>query len=806
MAAGGSAQREADESRRHAAVLAQAAAEQSRRSESFSRGGHAEEQTAQRLTALSPYDFFALHDRRWPGTTAANIDHVVVGPSGVFVIDTKDWSGDLRLESGRLFRGQEPCDDHLHKVTAQAEAVREALADIGLPAMMVRPAIALHARTFDLAVISGVWVLDSERLPRAILRHSKALTQAQVEQVLGALVVALPPAGSPPAPSPPNVAPASEPRVEAETAADIGALFTEEDLEDDALAAAMQRPFADWMVFLHPAQARFVQRDFAGPARITGGAGTGKTVVALHRLAYLSQARARRLLYVTFVKTVPLVLAQAFARLSPDTASRVEFTSLHSWAARFLHQRRIPCSVDSRGCDRAYADAWESLPERDLLLRSAPYSYWKEEVDTVIRGRDLRQLDDYLVLERVGRGSRLGHQQRRAVWKLADSYAANLRRTGLRDWNDLLRLARDEARRLPPEPTYDAIVLDEAQDMPLLAGQLLVALGGDRPNGLLFVGDDQQRVFPGGFRLAECGVDVSGRSVRLTNNYRNTREVYQAASALLSGEISAVLDDPGALEATSATRSGGQPLVVSAGSVWEHDLALVASLTDWLATRRATQTVAVLVERRNQVRHLVTHLTGQGIAAVSLDQWDGVEPDAVIVGTVKRAKGLEFTRVHVAYAEPQVLAPEPHDLNDSSVEQWQQRRREMYVAMTRARDELWVGVLDPFAPSAQPVQAEPGQAVPVASVDTVYGLMSAVLGVEPAGGPARFSQHGWTYEGVLVTLTCETCESALHACRKPYESAGRTYRYWALTCPQCLTSMAPDQLSDDRAKLLRRLT
>lgn len=803
MAAGGSAAREADESRRHAVVLARAASEQARRAARFGRGGRAEAQTAQRLAALSPYDFYFLHDRRWPGTTSCNIDHVVAGPSGVFVVDTKDWSGDLHVEVGRVFRGDSPCDDEVDKIRAQADAVREVLADVGLPAIQVRPVIALHGRAFELQSVDGTWVVDSTQLPSRILRHSKALTQAQVEQVVSALVVALPAAGSPAAP--PTPAPDLEPAPEPTALEPPEGLFRVEELEQDALAAAMQRPFADWMTFLHPTQARFVRREFAGPARITGGTGTGKTVVALHRLAYLSQGRARRLLYVTFVKTVPRVLAHAFARLAPDTADRVEFASLHAWAVRFLSERRIPCSVDNDAFDRVYAQAWAHLEQRALLERSAPYSYWREEVHTVIRGRDLRNLDEYLVLDRVGRGSRLGHVQRRAVWQLATSYVDRLRRQGLRDWNDVLRLARDEARRLPPQPAYDALVLDEAQDMPLLAGQLLVALAGDRPNGLLFVGDDAQRVFPGGFRLSECGVDVSGRSVRFTDNYRNTTEIYSAAAALLTGGGSAVLDDPGVTTTTSAIRAGSPPRVVRAGSAWEHDVALVASLNEWQATRRPSHTVAVLVERIARVRHLVRHLRDHGIPAVELETWDGASPDAVIVGTAKRAKGLEFTRAYVGYIEPQVLAAAPRDATDASLEQWQLRRRETYVAMTRARDELWVGVVDPSVSSAQPVRAEGADEVAAPPVTSVHAVMAAVLGSTPTGGPARFHEPGWTYEGVLAPLTCETCGSAMHVCRKPYESAGRAYRYWAVTCAQCLTSRAPDQLGEDLGALLRRV-
>jgi hypothetical protein len=110
---------------------------------------------------------------------------------------------------------------------------------------------------------------------------------------------------------------------------------------------------------------------------------------------------------------------------------------------------------------------------------------------------------------------------------------------------------------------------------------------------------------------------------------------------------------------------------------------------------------------------------------------------------------------------------------------------QLYVAMTRARDVLWVGVLDPRCP--------------------VHELMRAVLGAEPAGGPDRFRHHGWTYEGIHFGLNCATCASTLHVCRKPYESAGRTYRFWALTCPTCLTSVAPDDLPPNTRKLLRTL-
>jgi hypothetical protein len=485
----------AENDKRHAAALAEAAAAVARRARKFELGAIAEERTAWLLDELATYGFRCLHDRVWPGTRSANIDHVVVGPSGVFVVDTKNWSGDVRIDGGRLYRGDELCDDDLEKVHAQAVALRLALASTGLSPIHIHAVCALHNRDLPKTIVDNVWVVGAELLPRALLRHNRALTEGQIDEVLEGLRVAAPAATGPssaPAPIPTQ----ASPEMPANDEITQPTLFTTDDLEEDALEAALKKPFEAWMTFLHPSQARFVVRETTGAGRITGGAGTGKTVVALHRLAHLSRGRADRLLYVTFVRTVPRVLKHSFARLTPETADRVEFSSLHAWAVRFLRDRRLPHKVDQRACDNAFARAWSRLPERRTLERSAPYSYWREEVDTVLRGRDVRSLDDYLVLERVGRGSRLGYVQRGIVWELAQSYAANLASSRLLDWNDVLRLARDEARRLPPEPTYDAVVLDEAQDMPLLAGQLLVAIAPE--GGLLFVGDDGQRVFPGG--------------------------------------------------------------------------------------------------------------------------------------------------------------------------------------------------------------------------------------------------------------------------------------------------------------------
>ena len=688
MSAGESARVEAESSARRAQELRLAAEAEDRRARHFERGGAAEERVARLLGQLTAHDVHPLHDRRWPGTRSANIDHLVVGTSGVFVIDTKDWSGGVRVAADGLFRDQASCEEELQKVLRMADAVCQELVEEGLPPVHVVPVMAFASQCIAPMNVNGVWVMGADELPRFILLRGKLFTQLQVEQLLGRIMSTCLPAASAAIPVQPTV---REVSTSAGEMAD--ALIERSDLEAAALEAALRLPLADWMAYLHPAQAKLARRELNGPSRISGPAGTGKSVVALHRLAYLADRRRNKLLYVTFVKSVPRVLSHAYARLSPHTADRVEFASLHSWAFRFVRERGLLRRVDPKAIDAAFEDAWKAFGAGSLLERSADERYWREEVDRVIRGRCLHRLDDYLDLDRIGRGSRLGAQQRRAVWALNEAYETELRRRRLSDWTDVLRLARDEVRRRPPDPPYDVVILDEAQDMPLVAAELLNALAGDKPDGLMLVGDDQQRVFAGGFRLSEAGIDVSGRSTRLTKNYRNTREILQAARALVVDDDADLLEGGRNGTEPEVVRSGLAPIFVRALDRESHDAALIGQLNRLLEEPTSTPCeVAILVSARQQVYVYAQLLHRHGIASVALYDWDGVATNAVVVGTNKSAKGLEFKHVVVPGVDPLLMqATEPDD--EYLAEIWHQRRRELYVAMTRARDSLWVATM-----------------------------------------------------------------------------------------------------------------
>jgi superfamily I DNA/RNA helicase len=372
---------------------------------------------------------------------------------------------------------------------------------------------------------------------------------------------------------------------------------------------------------------------------------------------------------------------------------------VHAWAMALLRERGVRHRVDVNRVGAAFGEAWSRVGKRSALatLPLIP-PYWQEEIDHVIKGRGIDTFEDYAALDRIGRRTPLQREHRAAVWDLYCAYQDVLQRHERFDFADVLRLARDELRSTPLKEPFTAVVVDEVQDLTMVGVQLLHELVGDRTDGLLLVGDSTQAIYPGGFRLAEAGIAVVGRSVRLGTNYRNgaailahARTVAATPSDLDDSASDSGPDEPDSgPEAASPARTGGTVVVVEEETSSALEKALLEALLTAVADGVPPGDCGVLVPSNSDATRWVQLLDGAGLPSLRLTRYRGEHVDAVKVGTVHRAKGLEFGHVVVVDADP--LPPRRSgEADDAYAERAETWKRQVHVAMTRARDTLWCG-------------------------------------------------------------------------------------------------------------------
>lgn len=481
-------------------------------------------------------------------------------------------------------------------------------------------------------------------------------------------------------------------------------------VEPAFLAEILRTPIEDWMVYLRPDQQAIVERDHDGPSRVLGPAGTGKTVVGLHRARELARrsrgaaAEGRRkapLLFTTFVDSLPPVLEGLYRRMPGTCPGDVEFISVGQLAKRLCEEAGHTVRVPEAETWRLLSSIYERqvLPDTPLGDISLSEGYLRGEITKVIKGRGLVTVDEYLELDRTGRLVVMDEYHRTQVWEIMQAWDAAKHERGWMHHSDVVPLALGRALQLKA-PRYTAAIVDEAQDLTLVGLKLLRALVNapdhdiDRPNGLLILGDSGQRIYDGAYTLSEVGMDTGGRTTELLENYRNTKEIIEAANAVAQDVPVDDLDE-GNIRATESAvlRSGRRPLMVRATGL-DAQIEYILSRIDEITTESegyGLGDIGILVQRKRDATAVLKRLHKRGCRAENLEQYRGRTTDAIKVGTYFRAKGLEFKAVFM----PQVtrgVVPRmtPGAKGNEAQEAIQLGIRRLFVAMTRARDLLFV--------------------------------------------------------------------------------------------------------------------
>lgn len=464
--------------------------------------------------------------------------------------------------------------------------------------------------------------------------------------------------------------------------------------EPEYMRSVLDRPIEDWMVFLHPDQRRVAEAAYSGPARVRGAAGTGKTVVALHRASALARRFGpdERILFVTFADHLVPVLGELFSRLPDAPTASVDFMSVGGLAREYCapHGIIVPSDEDvAHVFDRSLTE--QNLPGSPIHGLSA--SYVRSEIEAVIRGRALGSVEEYVEASRRGRKVGLTEAMRRSIWAVHESWREQL--APKLEASDLVIRALEIAR--DSEPRWRSAIVDEAQDL-TMAGLGLVRAAvsegnRDRPDGLFLCGDGAQKVLPGGYTLRQAGVEVRGRRTTvLRHNYRTTGEIMAAALAIAGAAEIVDLDEEfrrGEARPESS-RSGPPPELVTAADSEGEVVAVVEAVQRLVAEDAApVGDIAVLVPPL-MLDDVLAAMTAAEIAVQPIEQYDGRTNALVKVGTWSGSKGLEFKAVVVGGCGRSTF-PSPVDGSEWNEEQVERRLLELsqlFVSMTRARDIL----------------------------------------------------------------------------------------------------------------------
>jgi hypothetical protein len=674
----------ADEYARRAGIARQMA-------RSFGETTPREQRLARTLIELEPLGYTLLADRRRPGSGRGGVDLVLVGPGGVVLVDTRPWN-DVVVADGRVRRGTEDATADVERLADLLHATQGELAELGLAPGEVHAMIAFTGDDVPRSQLFGVTLLGEAAAVTEIARLGRRVPSSRIGDVRALLEHLFPPLTTGPVTLPSATVAIPVPPPD-------GARLSPDELQEALLDDLRRAPVEEWMTFLHPGQARLVRRSFSGPARIRGAAGTGKTVVALHRAAHLARITGGRVLVTTLGRTLPRVLGTLLHRLAPDVAHLVEFSSVHGFATDLLAARDTFLDVDAEAASRIFDEVWRTHGLEGPLGAIDPAArYWYEEISAVIKGRGLTRFEQYEGLPRHGRRRPLNAEQRAAAWTRYVAYEVALRERGVADADDVV-LEAEASLREAPLHRYRAVVVDEAQDLSTVTLRMLHSLVGDLPDGLTLVGDGQQSIYPGGATLAEAGISIAGRSVVLDTDYRTTAEIAGFAQQLVRGDRYVDLEGaPATAESATTPRRGPRPVHTVFPSRAVHDRSLVERVRRIVAETEASGSgaglgdIGVLALYAWHAREAAEALEEAGIPTIDLAAYDGTPVEAVKVGTIKRAKGLEFSEVLVVRTPPYLVQPGGATLDDAAEERAALQRRELFVAMTRARDGLWVGV------------------------------------------------------------------------------------------------------------------
>ncbi len=467
--------------------------------------------------------------------------------------------------------------------------------------------------------------------------------------------------------------------------------------DDTELMNMLNAPLEKWRVFLHPTQRKLVEKEYNGPVRVLGGAGTGKTVVAMHRAKYLASQISlfdnQKILFTTYTKNLVIDIYENLKKIcDEETLSKIEVKNLDQWVYEYLTKHGYKNEiVYSNKTDDLWESALASKPQ-NLELED---SFFKEEWERVVQANSVNTLNDYIKVSRAGRGTRLSRTQRKLIWEVFEEYKLLLSTKNYKEPSDAMRDVRVLLKQHGDDGLYSHVVVDEAQDFNAEAFRLIRDMVPESKNDIFIAGDAHQRIYGHKVVLGQCGIKIIGRSKKLKLNYRTTDEIRKWAVRLLSGENIDDMDD--GVDTNSDYKSlyhGPEPLVKSFES-YEDEVYFIDKYIQNIKKDDSESRICIVARTQKIIDAYSQYFTDKNISTVKISRntKDNISNNGIRLATMHRVKGLDFDHVIIASMNagvvPLVLS-ERSDEQQIEDEKLLREKSIVFVAATRAKKSLLV--------------------------------------------------------------------------------------------------------------------
>lgn len=461
---------------------------------------------------------------------------------------------------------------------------------------------------------------------------------------------------------------------------------------EDELRKIMAEPLEKWRVFLHPTQRKIVKKNYSGAARVLGGAGTGKTVVAMHRAKQLATSlrENERILFTTYTANLASDIKENLRKICTlDELRKIDVINLDAWVAQFLREHGFSAEI---AYDEKITKIWEDAVAMNDVSSEFPINFYEDEYNRVVVAQEAFSLEKYVKASRIGRGTRLDRKKRMQLWKVFESYLNIMKERQIRDINTAMYECRMLLAKSNSEIRYKHVIVDEGQDLSVNGLRLLRTIAGDEhENDIFIVGDSHQRIYKNKATLSKGGINVRGRSSILRINYRTTEEIRKAAFALLNGISFDDLDDDFDMgDHCQSLTHGTAPQVnrfANANEEFDYVLKEIKKLTD---SGVSAKNICIVARTHKLLDDYIAQFTSNRIRCYEIkgNKADDRGFDGIRVATMHRVKGLEFQYIFIVAANKRIIPlVSAIDCADSvsTNERITAEKCLLYVALTRAQ-------------------------------------------------------------------------------------------------------------------------